>query len=393
MTKRPATALADTIAQLDQLIAFPTVSTDSNLDLISYAANVLTDLGAKVEVHSDTSGTKANLYAVLGPQVPGGVLLSGHSDVVPVIDQDWTSDPFKMDQRDDRLYGRGACDMKGFIAASLAMAQHYAAAPLQRPVHFAFTHDEETGCLGAQDLCDLLRGRDVLPSTAIIGEPTEMRIIEGHKGCCEYTTSFTGLPGHGSAPHLGVNAAEYAVRYITRLMELREEMKPRTPEGSRFDPPYTTMNIGGIRGGVAHNVIVNRAEVDWEFRPVNRSDFDFFKSQIADYAQNVLLPQMQAVYPQSDISTRTIGEVAGLEPMDDNAARALVSELTGSNGADVVAFGTEAGLFQSLGMDAVVCGPGSIEQAHKADEFVSLAQMEQCLDMLAGLGQKLCEPA
>jgi len=383
------TRLALTRDILADLIAYPTISTDSNLAMIDYMAAYLTELGARVDVYQDETGTKANMFATLGPDRDGGLVLSGHSDVVPVADQDWTTDPFTLDERGGKLFGRGACDMKGFIAATLALAPVYAKMDLKRPIHFSFTHDEETGCLGASAMIPELIKRGYKPAMAVIGEPTEMRVIEGHKGCCEYTTTFHGLAGHGSSPDLGVNAAEYAVRFITRLMELREDMKSRTPDNSRFEPPWTTMNIGGIRGGVAHNVIVSKAEVDWEFRPVQKSDFDYMKSSIASYVDTMLLPAMRAVHPDARIDTQTIGEVDGLEPMDENAIKDLVMELTGANAADVVPFGTEAGLFQSMGLSAIVCGPGSIAQAHKADEYVALDQLEACLNMLDGLGQKM----
>ncbi|WP_137702803.1 acetylornithine deacetylase [Marimonas lutisalis] len=383
------TDLARTIEILRDLIAFPTVSSDSNLDMIQHMGALLHDLGAKVDIYADETGTKANLFATIGPERDGGIVLSGHSDVVPVADQDWRSDPFQLYEANDRFYGRGACDMKGFIAATLAMAPTFAERELARPLHFAFTHDEEVGCLGAQALVPQLQASGIRPAMAIIGEPTMMKIIEGHKGCCEYTTRFTGLEGHGSAPDRGVNAAEYAVRYVSRLLELREELKTRAPKGGRFDPPWTTVNIGRVGGGVAHNVIVGKAEVEWEFRPVQSTDFDYVKSEIARYADDVLLPAMRAVHPDAAIETEVIGEVAGLEPMTDNEARDLVAGLTGDNGADVVAFGTEAGLFQSIGMSAVVCGPGSIEQAHKPDEFIALDQLSACLDMLRGLGSKI----
>ncbi|WP_245752653.1 acetylornithine deacetylase [Poseidonocella pacifica] len=371
------------------LIAFPTISSDSNLEMIEWLGSQLSDLGARTEIFHDESGHKANLFATIGPDTDGGIVLSGHSDVVPVAEQDWTSDPFEMVERDGALFGRGACDMKGFIACAMAMAPVFAARDLKRPVHFAFTYDEEVGCIGGQALVSDLKTRGIAPGIAIIGEPTGMQIIEGHKGCCEYTTHFHGLEGHGSAPDRGVNAAEYAVRYVTRLMELREEMKTRAPRGSRFDPPWTTMNIGGIHGGVAHNVIAGRAEVEWEFRPVTSEDMSYMKEEIAAYVSDTLLPAMRAVDPRADIQTETIGEVAGLEPMAANAARDLVAELTGANGVDVVPFATEAGLFQEMGMDVVVCGPGSIDQAHKADEYVTLDQMSRCLDMLEGLARRL----
>ena len=381
--------LEQTIATLGDLIAFPTVSTDSNLEMIGYLARHLSAAGARVDVYRDASGTKANLWATLGPDVEGGIVLSGHTDVVPVADQDWTGDPFVMEERDGKLFGRGTCDMKGFIACCLTMAPVLAERITDRPLHFAFTHDEETGCIGAGHLVAELKRRGVRPSVAVIGEPTEMRVVEGHKGCCEYTTHFVGLEGHGSAPDAGVNAVEYAGRYAARLLELKERLKPRAPATSRFEPPWTTINVGSIAGGTAHNIIAGKASVTWEMRPVTAPDADFVKSDLATYITGTLLPAMQAVHPEASITTETVGEVAGLEPMDHNAARALVAELTGANAAHVVPFGTEAGLFQELGLDAVVCGPGSIDQAHKPDEFVAIDQLAACLQMLERLGEKL----
>ncbi|MEE4236599.1 MAG: acetylornithine deacetylase [Anderseniella sp.] len=381
--------LDSTTSLLNRLIAFPTISTDSNIDLIQFAADRLDSLGAEVHVSLDGTGNKANLFATLGPKRDGGIVLSGHSDVVPVENQDWTSDPFIMQQRDGRLFGRGTCDMKGFIAASLAMAEDYAALDLARPVHFCFTHDEETGCLGARALMEELKHIGMKPAACIIGEPTLMRIIEGHKGCYEYTTEFSGLAGHGSVPDAGVSAVEYAVRYVSRLMSLRPELVKRCPEGSPFEPPYTTLQIGRINGGIAHNVIADTCVVDWEMRPVQISDATFVKANLRAYVEDELLPAMRAVHPQADIVTHIIGEVVGLEPMPDSEALKLVAELTGANTTDVVCFGTEAGLFQEIGIPTVVCGPGSIEQAHKPDEYVEIDQLDQCLDMLEKLKRKL----
>lgn len=374
---------------LKELIGYPTVSTDSNLALIEWIAEQLESLGAEVHIFKDPGGTKANLFATLGPSIDGGIVLSGHSDVVPVADQDWTHDPFDMIEQDGKLYGRGSCDMKGFIAATLAMAPEFAKSNLKRPVHFAFTYDEEIGCIGARSLIQDISKQGIKPAIAIIGEPTSMRVIEGHKGCFEYTTRFVGLEGHGSTPALGVNAAEYATRYVLRLMELKEQLQKRTPQTSQFEPPETTINIGSIHGGVAPNVIAGKAHIDWEMRPVQDSDGEFVKNDLQKYVDNELLPAMQAVHPGASIDTHCHGEVLGLEPMDKNDARDLVAELTGANGAELVAFGTEAGLFQSIGMDAVVCGPGSITEAHKPDEYVAIEQLEQCLTMLVKLKDKL----
>ncbi len=385
----PGDALARTTAILDELIAFPTVSADSNRALIDHAAERLESSGARVRIWPDADGDKANLLATFGPAGPGGVVLSGHSDVVPVADQDWQSDPFAMTRRGDRLHGRGSADMKGFIAAVLAMAPDFAAAGARRPVHVALTHDEEVGCLGARGLMAELERLPFRPALCVIGEPTEMRIIEGHKGCCEYSVHFSGREGHGSLPDAGVNAVEYAVRYVARLMALREQLPARAPAGSRFEPPWTTLQVGRLAGGVAHNVIPGQCRLDWELRPVQESDRRFVLEAIAHHVANDLLPAMRAVAPDADIKTEVIGEVEGLEPMSENEAKRLVAELTGANGADVVAFGTEAGLFQQLGIATVVCGPGSIEQAHKPDEFVALDQLDQALGMLARLCAKL----
>ncbi len=386
------TPLDRTRAILSDLIAWPTVSADSNLDMIAHIANLLSDLGARVDVMADDSGTKANLFATLGPEGDGGLVLSGHTDVVPVTDQEWTTDPFRAVERDGHIHGRGSCDMKGFIAAVLAMAPGFAAASLRRPLHLAFTYDEEVGCIGGRALVDQLKARGIRPAMAIVGEPTGMRLVEGHKGCCEYTVRFHGLEGHGSAPDRGVNALEYATAYVNRLLSLRAQLRERTPPDSRFDPPWTTINIGRLSGGVAHNVIASRAELDWEMRPVQDSDLQFVKREMARCCAEDLLPEMRATFPEAMIETLIIGEVPGLRPMPENDARDLVMALTGENDAGLVAYGTEAGLFQEMGMSVVICGPGHIEQAHKADEFVSIAQLEKCLAFLGRLQDRLEPP-
>lgn len=387
--------MTDTLQQtetlLADLIAIPTISADSNLEMIALLADRLGDCGAQVDIMTDHTGSKANLLARLGPNAPGGIMLSGHSDVVPVADQDWTTDPFKMTAKDDRLFGRGTCDMKGFIAACVTMAPVFAARSLSQPLYFAFTYDEEVGCLGARNLTHILRNRDIKPDIAIIGEPTQMRLIQGHKGCCEYTTRFTGAEGHGSRPDLGVNALDFAVRYASRLSELGQSLRHRAPPGSQFEPPWTTINIGRLQAGHVHNVIPGLAEIDWEMRPVQPGDREYVRNAIDSYARDTLLPEMRLTAPGASIERTTIGEIEGLAPTEPNPARDLVAELTGANGADLIAFGTEAGLFQSIGMSAIVCGPGAIEQAHKPDEYISRDQLAQCLAMLDGLADKIAQ--
>ncbi|MCY4543007.1 MAG: acetylornithine deacetylase [Rhodobacteraceae bacterium] len=384
-------ALEDTKTLLGELIGFPTVSADSNLDMIRHIANRLSECGAKVEIWMDDTGAKANLFATLGPERDGGIVLSGHSDVVPAADQAWNSDPFVMVERDGRWYGRGSCDMKGFVAAAVAMAPRFARLDLVHPVHFAITHDEETGCRGARDLAASLREKRIKPAMAIIGEPTMMQIIEGHKGCYEYTTRFTGFEGHSSRPDLGVNAVEHAVRFVHKLLELKGNLKTRSAPSSRFNPPWTTINTGVLQGGSAHNMIPGKATVKWEMRPVNKSDAAFVKEQLHRFCTQELMPAMRAVHPGAKIETEVVGEVEALEPTDENEARDLLMELTGADQAGVVSFGTEAGIFQGLGLSVVVCGPGSINQAHKPDEFIAVDQVAQCLDMLDRLPTKLLQ--
>jgi acetylornithine deacetylase len=382
-------ALERTCAILGELVAFPTVSSEGNLELITYVADLLSDAGATLSFSRDETGAKANLFATLGPQGDGGIILSGHTDVVPADAAEWSSDPFTLTRRGDRLYGRGTCDMKGFIAATLALAPRFAEAELARPLHFAFTYDEEIGCFGARVLMKEIAGAGIRPSVVIIGEPTSMRVIEGHKGCYEYTTEFTGMEGHGSQPDRGVNAIEYAARYISRLLDLRERLKERAPANSRFDPPWTTVQVGAISGGTVRNVIAGSCAVEWEMRPVTGDDAAWVKNDLATYVDNALLPAMRAVSPDCGIVTRTIGEVEGLQVVDESEARDIVCELTGCDHTDVVSFGTEAGLFQAAGISSIICGPGSIAQAHKPDEFIEIGQLAACLEMLDKLRLKL----
>lgn len=381
--------MEETERLLADLVRFPTVSSDSNLDLIRYIETYLSEFGARCSVFHDETGGKANIFATLGPDGDGGIVLSGHTDVVPVEDQDWTSDPFEIEERGGLLYGRGTCDMKGFIACALSMAPAFAALDLKRPVHFAFTYDEEVGCIGGQALVDELVAQGLKPSIAIIGEPTQMRIINGHKGCRETHTHFKGLAGHSSQPDQGVNAVEFAVQYASKIMEVREALKARAPVGSPFEPPWSTMQVGQLHGGVAVNVIPETATLEWDLRAVQPEDKDFVDGILEPYVADVLVPAMKEISEDADIEVDVVGDVVGLVPMDDSEAVKLVAELTGANGTDVVAFGTEAGIFQNAGVSAVVCGPGSIAQAHKADEFISRDQLVACLEMLDGLKARL----
>ena len=375
----------ETLKILSDLIKFPTVSGTSNIQLIDYCERKLSTLGADSFKTFDDKKLRVNLFSTInGTQKlnGGGIILSGHTDVVPASGKGWTSNPFVASNRNNKIYGRGSCDMKGFIACALALAPHFAKQKLKKPIHFSFTYDEETACQGAPVMLKELKKRKINCSVCIIGEPTSMKAIQAHKGCYEYSTHFTGLAGHGSAPDKGVNAVEYATKFISKLMNIREELKKREPKNSIFNPPYTTLQIGRIKGGLARNVIADQCTVDWELRPVVFEDGVFVNKIMDDYVKNTLLPEMKKIYPKSNIKKEIIGEVVGFDKEEKSQAVNLICNLTGNNSKDVVSFGTEAGLFQELGISTVVCGPGSIEQAHKIDEYVSHEQLKECLKLL-----------
>ena len=377
----------DSVKILTDLIAFKTVSGEDNNSLINYCDKILKKLGATSFKTFDNEKKRVNLFATLKAKKSNSkkpIILSGHTDVVPVS-KSWSTDPFKATIKGNKLYGRGACDMKGFIACTLAYAPIYSKTNLDRDIHFSFTFDEETACQGAPILIEELKKKGIKDGICIIGEPTNMKIIDAHKGCYEYTTYFEGLAGHSSAPHKGVSAVEYAARYVNKLIELRQKLIDRAPKDSIFDPPYSTLQIGGVFGGIAHNVIADKCHVNWETRPVVKEDGVFLNSELDKYANEVLLPEMRKIYPNSSIKKKIIGEIIGFDRDTKSDACELVSSLTGDNSREVVSFGTEAGLFQEIGISTVVCGPGSIEQAHKIDEYIVLDELKKCLDLLEGI--------
>jgi len=381
---------------LDVLIAYDTVALTPNLDLISDVRDRLEALGASVVLTHDDSGTKANLFATIGPNINGGVVLSGHSDVVPVDPADWTTPPFTAARRHGRVYGRGTADMKGFVACVLARAPIYAELELTVPIHVALTFDEEDGFHGAPLLLADLVDRGVRPSAAIIGEPTGLRTVGAHKGCYEYRTMVTGMNGHSSAPAEAVSAVHHASRWISGLLGLADDLANRAPDPSPYDPPSTTFNVGTISGGQGRCVVADRCWFDWEMRPVQASDASFVKEHMAA-VEAALLDEMRAVHPEASIRTDVVCEIDGLEWRDTSPAldlvRVLLADEVAANGGtlplDVVAYGTEAGLFQAAGISAVLWGPGDIGVAHRPDEFVEVADLEVCLALLARLGGHL----
>ena len=375
---------------LTDLISFKTISGKDNGPLIDYCDDILKKNGVSTFRVFDGNKERVNLFGTINAKKKNGkkpIIFSGHTDVVPVS-KGWSTDPFVATVKDNKLFGRGSCDMKGFIACVLAYVPTLSTTNLDRDIHFSFTFDEETACIGAPLLIKELKKKNIIDGICIIGEPTEMKIIDAHKGMNEYTIHFEGLAGHSSQPHKGVNAIEFATRYINKLLDLRKELIKRAPKDCIFDPPYSTLSVGGIFGGIAHNVIADKCKVEWETRPVVKEDGIFVTQQIDRFVKEELLPQMKKVFPNSNIRKEVIGEVIGFNRIKESEACEFVSSITGDNSREVVSFGTEAGLFQEIGISTVVCGPGSIEQAHKIDEFIELNELKKCLSFLEGVKNK-----
>ncbi len=382
----------NTLRILTDLIKFQTVSGKSNIKLIEYCENELKRSGASSFKTFNNTKTQANLFSSIGANKENekeGIILSGHTDVVPAVSKEWTSDPYTAIKKDNKIYGRGTCDMKGFIACTLAVAPLFASKKLKAPIHFSYTFDEETGCLGAPLVLADLKKRNINFSACIIGEPTNMKAITAHKGYNEYITHFTGLSGHASNPEGGVSAIEYAIQYSNKLLELRDELKKRSSKKVIFSPSYSTLQIGKISGGIGANVIADQCSLEWEVRPVSREDGEFISKNIDAYTKDILIPKIKKNNPKGDIRKEIIGEVVGFNKEESSEAANLVCNLTGDNEKNTMSFGTEAGLFQNSGISTVICGPGSIEQAHTVDEFITYDQLKSCLKMLISLQEKM----
>ena len=382
-----------TISFLRDLIAFPTVSRDPNRALIEYCADYLRSIGAVVEIIAANSGDKANLYATIGPDMVPGVMLSGHTDVVPVEGQLWTKPPFEAVVESGRVYGRGTADMKGFVAAALSCAgiaaQRHLQTPLQTPLHLALSYDEEIGCVGVRSLIDMLAAAPVKPAMCIVGEPTAMAIATGHKGKTAIEAACVGSAAHSALAPQAVNAIHLACDLIAQIRHLQDDMITDGAQDSAYDIPYTTLHAGLITSGVALNIVPDHAVVTFEIRNLAADDPEAILHRLRRAIAPVIAVARKRA-AEADIVFKVINSYPGLETSLDEAVVAMVAELTGRDERIKVAFGTEGGLFsQRLGIPAVVCGPGSMEQGHKADEFVTLAQLDSCDAMLASLVDRL----
>jgi acetylornithine deacetylase len=381
---RKASAL-DRRQMLDRLIGFDTTSRNSNLALIEFVRDYLDRLGIASDLVFDDTRAKANLFATIGPPDVAGIVLSGHTDVVPVDGQDWSSDPFVCVERGERLYGRGAADMKGFIATALALVPEVQAMHLEAPVHLALSFDEEVGCKGVPRLLDHLVARlPALPFGCVVGEPTGMRVADGHKGKAGYVCTVTGLASHSALNHLGVNAIEIAAQIISELRRLNDEFRVVGPLAAEFQPPHFTVSTGVIAGGSALNIVPEHCRFEFEFRPLPGQDPAALVARIRDWVEETLLPQMRAVSPAAGITWQELMSYPGLGGGATAIAEAC-ARLTGPGRPIKLSFGTEAGHFAARGIPAVVCGPGAIDVAHKADEYIDLDQLERCARFLRRL--------
>lgn len=386
-TARPLSS----VEMLRALVAFPTVSRDSNLALIHYVRDALAPCEADVRLTYDDGRRKANLFATLGPRGAGGIALSGHTDVVPVEGQAWDTDPFSMVEKDGRLYGRGTSDMKGFIACVLALVPEFMERGLKAPLHLAFSYDEEVGCIGVGRLISDLRSAGIRPRSCIVGEPTEMRPVIAHKGKKGYRCTVRGLAGHSAyAPH-GVNAVEYAAEAVAFLKGLARRHRDRGPYDRGFDIAHTTVHTGVIRGGTALNVIPHDCAFDFEFRHLPGDDPDRLLHEFEDYLRGKLEPEMRAVHAAAGFDIEPLSAIPVLDTGPESEVVALAQELSGNSEFGKVSFGTEGSQFQQAGIPTVICGPGSIAQAHKPNEYVTLDQIKRCEAFLRRLADRLCK--
>lgn len=376
MSQSPEFPTLQSITMIERLIGFDTTSYKSNIQFIDFAAGVLESLGASVRFTYDDTRHKSNIFATIGPADRPGIVLSGHSDVVPVEGQDWTSDPFTLRRQDDRLYGRGTADMKSFIAICLALAPDFAARRLEFPIHFAFSYDEEVGCIGARRLIEDLSTLAIRPKLCIVGEPTEMKVIIGHKGKKNVRCQVHGKECHSALNHRGVNAVEVAAEMVAFLRRMQRRIREQGPFDAGYDPPYTTVHTGIIQGGTALNIVPAHCGFEFEFRNLPDHDVEGLMAEFRAFALS-LVPEMLAVDEASGIMFDEFNTTAGLNTAEDDEAAVLARQLSGNNDTAKVSFTTEAGLFHDAGIPTVVCGPGNIAQAHRPDEFITLGQVAQ----------------
>jgi acetylornithine deacetylase len=372
-----------------RLIAFDTTSRESNLALIDFVRDYLDGWGVASELYFDAGRRKADLYATIGPDDRGGLMLSGHTDTVPVDGQAWDSDPFTVTPRDGKLYARGSSDMKSFIAVALSQVPRFAGTRLRTPLHLALSYDEEVGCIGVRDLIADVSRRPVRPLACIVGEPTLMVPVIAHKGKLAMRCEVHGRETHSALTHEGVNAVEFAAEIVAHLKNMARRLRDRGPYDAGFTPPYTTIHVGTMRGGTAINIVPRECSFDFEIRAIATDDPEALFHELRDYAETELLPEMRAVSPDAAIHFHVLNDAPGLSVAPDADIVRLAQALSGANDTGKVSYTAEAGLFQAADIPAILCGPGSIEQAHKPNEFIALDQIARCETFMQRLMEHL----
>jgi len=383
--------LENAVEILERLVSFESISGQPTHGIVGYVQEYLAGHGIDVTLSYDDIRERANVFATIGPQIDGGVVLNGHTDVVPVEGQRWSSDPFTLTRKGDRLYGRGSVDMKGFLACVLASVPKFKTANLNRPIHIAFSYDEEIGGYGMPILLDSMAANPYRPEVVIIGEPTQMQIVTGHKGGYEMRTEITGFATHSCDPTKGVNAINAAMKLIAKIEELGAQRAAKPVPNSLYTPPYPTFNVGTIEGGAARNATAGWCHFNWEYRQMPGEDGAQTIAEIEAYANNELLPAMKAINSCADIKTITEVAVPALDDRNATQAAAFVSSVTGLNSRNVVSFGTDGGYFSDADYSTVIFGPGNIARAHRADEYIEIDELAQGLDFLSNVATRLSQ--
>jgi len=379
MTKNAHQGELFSLEMIEKFIGFDTTSRESNLPLVDFVCDYLTRLGVQSTLTFDADRRKANLFATIGPADQPGIILSGHTDIVPVHDQDWSSDPFTLTRREGKIFGRGVCDMKGFLAIATAFAPEFAKRTLKTPVHLAMSFDEEVGCLGVPLLISDLARRGLKPLACIVGEPSEMGVIRAHKGKIGGHVRVTGLPAHSGVAHQGVNAVEAAAQAIAYFKKIQRRLRDEGPYDEDFlDPKYSTIQCCMVNGGTAVNIVAGHCTFDFDIRFLPGENPDSYVEECQAFVRKHVEPEMHALSPQTGFVWEKVPGAAALNTDDDADVAVMVKELAERNASTCVGFGTEAGHFQEAGIPTVICGPGSIDQAHKADEFITLDQVARC---------------
>ncbi len=379
----------NSIQILEKLISFNTVSSNSNLEIISYCEKILKDAGAKITIIKNKEGTKANLFATIGPVDQAGIILSGHTDVVPVTNQKWNTNPFELTEIDNKLYGRGTADMKSFVACALHAASKASLMNLKTPLHFSFSYDEEIGCVGVRSLIEMLKNSSTNPLFCIVGEPTSMQVMSGHKGKVNASVLIKGKEAHSALTTKGLNAIYLATEFIQGIKNIQTNLINNSTHDNDFEVPYTTLQVGKIEGGVAVNIVPSSSCLLFEIRSLYSDDPNLILNDIKNLSEKIVKSHIDR-FPDTEIAINVTSQYPALNTMKNSDVISFLNGLTGNNNVEKVSFGTEGGLFSNeLNIETAICGPGSMNQGHKPNEYIEKAQIDLCDQMLENLLHKL----